>query len=301
MKILITGATGLVGMNLINKALDQGHSINFLTTKLSKIHSINGCKGFYWNPSKGQIDLKAFEGVSQLVNLAGVSISKPWTKKNKIKIIESRIFSLRILHNTLVDLNLKLDGIVSASAIGYYPSSINISYKESDICSSTSFLHEVVKKWENSIDELEIHSKYLSKLRIGLVLSDNGGILSKLLIPIKLGLGSAFGDGFQWQSWIHIDDLSSLILYSIENKFNGVYNAVAPNSISQNQLIKSLGNKMNRPIFLPNIPKFVLKTIMGDRSQLILDSQKVISDKVIKCGYKFKYQEFDDAIKDLKL
>ena len=164
MKILITGATGLVGRNLANKALDRGFSVNFLTTQKKEIDSIMGCKGFYWNPYRGQIDLKAFEGVSHLINLAGASISKPWTKKHRRKIIESRVLSSQILYNSLVDLHLELDGIVSASAIGYYPSSLDKLYNESDTFNSESFLQGVVEKWENSIDELEIHSKYLSKL-----------------------------------------------------------------------------------------------------------------------------------------
>jgi len=301
MKILITGSTGLVGKNLINKAFDKGFSVNFLTTQKKEIDSIKGCKGFYWNPYRGEIDLKSFEGVSHLINLAGESISKPWTSKHKRKIIKSRVLSSQILHNSLIDLNHRLDGIVSASAIGYYPSCLDKLYNESDTFNSESFLQEVVEKWENSIDELETHSKYLSKLRIGLVLSDKGGFLSKLLLPIKIGLGSAFGSGNQWQSWIHIDDLSNLILYSIENNFNGVYNAVAPNPITQNELIKSLGKRLNRSIVLPNIPKFILKTTIGNRSKLILDSQKISSDKILKAGFRFNYKKFDQAIRSLKL
>lgn len=301
MKILITGATGLVGRNLINKALDKGYSVNFLTTQRDKIDSIDKCKGFYWNPYKGEIDLNAFENISYLINLAGASISKPWTKNYKAKIIESRVLSSQILYNSLVDLNYKLEGVVSASAIGCYPSSLDRLYQESDKFNSENFLQKVVKKWENSNDELETHSKNITKLRIGLVLSDEGGFLSKLLILIKLGLGSSFGSGNQWQSWIHIDDLSNLIIYSIENSFNGVYNAVAPNSITQNELIKSLGKRLNRPVFIPNIPKEIVKIILGDRSQLVLDSHRVSADKVLKSRFSFIYEKFDQAIINLKL
>jgi hypothetical protein len=132
-------------------------------------------------------------------------------------------------------------------------------------------------------------------------LSDKGGFLSKLLILIKLGLGSSFGSGNQWQSWIHIDDLSNLIIYSIENSFNGVYNAVAPNSITQNELIKSLGKRLNRPVFIPNIPREIVEIILGDRSQLVLDSHRVSADKVLKSRFSFIYEKFDQAIINLKL
>jgi len=300
-KILITGATGLVGNSLVSKLLNKGYKVNFLTTQKNKINSINGCKGFYWNPFRGEIDLNAFENISHIINLAGAPISESWTKKYKLKLIESRVLSSQILYNSMADLNLKIDGIISASAIGYYPSSINKLYKESDIFSSNNFLQEIVNKWENSINKLEIHSNNIVKLRIGLVLSDKGGFLSKLLTPIKFGLGSSFGSGNQWQSWIHIEDLTHLIIHSIENNLNGVFNAVAPNPISQTELIKHLGERLNRPIFLPNIPEVILKIIIGNRSQLVLGSQKVSSNKILKSGFKFIYEKFEHAILDLKL
>ena len=301
MKILITGATGLVGNNLVNKLLNKRYKINFLTTQKNKINSINGCKGFYWNPFRGEIDLNAFKNISHIINLAGTPISESWTKKNKLKLIESRVLSSQILYNSLVDLNLELDCVISASAIGYYPSSNNNLYKESDIFSSDNFLQEIVNKWENSIDKLERYSKNIVKLRIGLVLSDKGGFLSKLLTPIKLGLGSSFGSGNQWQSWIHIEDLSRLIIYSVENNLNGIYNAVAPNPIPQTELIRHLAEKLNRFIVLPNVPEVILKIILGNRSQLVLGSQKVSSSKILKSGFKFIYENFDHAITDLKL
>ena len=300
-KILITGATGLVGRNLVIKALKKGYSINFLTTQKHKINSLKGCKGFYWDPFKGKIDLDAFKNTSYIVNLAGSSISNKWSKSYKIKIIESRVLSSQILYNSLVDINHKLKGIVSASAIGYYPSSLDMYYKESDIFNPENYLQKVVDKWESSVDELETYSNNTIKLRIGLVLSDQGGFLLKLLLPVKFGLGSSFGLGNQWQSWIHIEDLSNLILHGLEKNLNGVYNAVAPNPITQNELVTSLGKRINRPVFLPNIPKKIIETIFGDRSQLLLDSHRVSSDKILKSKFKFEFEKFEQAIKNLKL
>ena len=301
MKILITGATGLIGRKLVTKLLNNDYSINFLTSNKKKIDSISKCKGFYWNPQKGKIDKSAFNGVSYLINLAGVSISKPWTTKNKKNIVQSRILSSQIIYNSLVDINHKLDGLVSASAIGYYPSSKHLLYEEKYSYNNEGFLGAVVEKWEKSLNELEVYTNQLCKLRIGLVLSDNGGVLSKMTLPIKMGLGSAFGSGDQWQSWIHIDDLTELILYSIENKFSGVYNAVAPNPVTQNNLIKVLARKLKRPIILPNIPKYILKILLKERSHLILDSHKVSSKKVLETGFKFRFNKIDQAIRDLKL
>jgi uncharacterized protein (TIGR01777 family) len=301
MKILITGATGLVGKNLIKKLLYKSYKINFLTTQKNKIESIEGCIGFYWNPYKGIIDLNAFYGVTHIINLAGESISKPWTKKYKIKLIQSRVLSSQIIYNSLVDLNHKVDCIISASAIGYYPGSEDLIFKESNIYKPDNFLQKIVNKWENSTNELEIHSKRLVTLRIGLVLSDKGGFLSKLVSPIKFGVGSSFGSGRQSQSWIHIEDLSNLILHSIDNNLNGVFNAVSPNPISQSELVKCLGKRLKRPVFLPNIPAIIVKIILGERSQLLLDSHNISSDKLIDSGFKFNFEKFDKAIADLKL
>lgn len=301
MKILITGATGLLGRDLIIKLLDKGYKINFLTTQQNKIDSIYGCKGFYWNPIRGEIDLNSFENITHLINLAGESISKPWTKKYKIKLIQSRVLSSQVILNSLEDLNLKLDSIISASAIGYYPSSYTKVFKESVTYSPENFLQKIVCKWETSVNELEIHSKRLVKLRFGVVLSDKGGVLSKLTIPIKFGFGSSFGSGKQWQSWIHIEDVSNLILHSLERNLNGIFNAVSPNPIPQFELIKCLGKRLKRPIFFPNIPEKIVDIFLGERSRLLLDSHNVSADKVLKSGFKFNFVDFNHAIKNLKL
>ena len=300
MKILITGATGLIGRVISIKLLNKGYRVNFLTTSKKKINSIDGCNGFYWDPQKGVIDLNAFDGVTHLINLAGTSISRRWTNKHKNKIIESRVLSANIIYNSLIDLQIKLKGIISASAIGYYPNSEKY-FNESDSFLPENFLQRVVQKWEKAITELETHTQNLLILRIGLVISSKGGILSYIVPPIKFCFGSAFGSGNQWQSWIHIDDLAEIFLYSIENSLSGIINAVAPCPITQNKLIKSLANYLNRPIIFPNIPNFVVKFFFNERSQLFLGSQKISSKKIEKKGFKFKFKIFENAISDLKI
>ncbi len=300
MKILITGASGLIGRVISKKALNKGYEVNFLTTNKKKINSIDGCKGFYWNPQKGIVDLNAFDGVTHLINLAGASISKRWTKKHKNKIIESRVLSAKIIYNSLIELQMQLNGIISASAIGYYPDSQNY-YDESELCLPKNFLQKVVQKWEKAIIELETHTQNLLILRIGLVISSKGGILSYIVPAVKFYLGSAFGSGNQWQSWIHIDDLSEIFLYSIENCFSGVINAVAPSPVTQNKLINSLANYLKRPLILPNIPSFVVRFFFKERSQLLLSSQKISSKKIEKKGFSFKYKIFENAISDLEI
>ena len=300
MKILITGATGLIGKVISKKALAKGYKVNFLTTSKSKINSLSGCEGFYWNPLKGIIDLNAFKEVSYLINLAGDSIANRWTTKHRNKIIESRVLSANIIYNSLIDLQINLKGIISASAIGYYPDTYEY-YDESNLCFPENFLQKVTDKWEKAITELETQTQNLTIIRIGLVMSSKGGILSNIVPSIRFCLGSAFGSGNQWQSWIHIDDLAEIFLHVIKNNLTGIINAVAPNPVTQNQLIKSLGRNLNRPLILPNIPKFLVKLILGDRSQLVLSSQKISSRKIEASGFNFKFRDFENAIKNLKI
>ena len=300
MKILITGATGLIGKVISKKALAKGYKVNFLTTSKSKINSLSGCKGFYWNPLKGIIDLNAFKEVSYLINLAGDSIANRWTTKHKNKIIESRVLSANIIYNSLIDLQINLKGIISASAIGYYPDTYEY-YDESNLCFPENFLQKVTDKWEKAITELETQTQNLTIIRIGLVMSAKGGILSNIVPSVRFCLGSAFGSGNQWQSWIHIDDLAGIFLHVIKNNLRGTINAVAPNPVTQNQLMKSLGKHLKRPIILPNIPKSLVKLILGDRSQLVLSSQKISSRKIEASGFNFEFRDFENAIKDLKI
>tara|TARA_B100001057_G_C22845991_1_gene949066 strand:- start:603 stop:1508 length:906 start_codon:yes stop_codon:yes gene_type:complete len=300
MKILITGATGLIGKVVCKKALAKGYKINFLTTSKSKINSLDGCKGFYWDPFKGIIDLNAFKEVSYLINLSGDSIANRWTTKHRNKIIESRVLSANILYNSLIDLQINLKGIISASAIGYYPDTYHY-YDEYNLCSAENFIQKVVEKWEKASTELETQTQNLTIVRIGLVMSGKGGILSNIVPSIRFCLGSAFGSGNQWQSWIHIDDLAGIFLHIIKNNLTGTINAVAPNPVTQNQLIKSLARHLNRPLILPNIPKLLVKLILGDRSQLVLSSQKISSRKIEASGFNFKFRDLENAIKDLKI
>jgi len=300
MKILVTGATGLIGKVIIRKALKKGYKVNFLTSEKSKINSIPGGEGYYWKPIKGIIDLNAFKGVTHLINLAGESISGRWTSRYKNQIIESRVLSANLISNALIDLQINLKGIISASAIGYYSDS-NKLFNESDLCVPETFLQKVVEKWENSISELEIYTQNLSIVRIGLVISDMGGILSKITPPIKFCLGSAFGSGKQWQSWIHIDDICEIFLHIIENNIKGVINGVAPNPITQNELIKYLADFLDKPLIFPNVPKLLIKLLLSERSELLLSSHKVSSKKIERTGYKFRYPLFKNAIDNFKV
>ena len=299
MKVLITGATGMIGSELAALFLQNGISVHYLTTSKKEIKSENNFQGFYWNPQQGMIDENCMLGVDSIIHLAGASISKRWTQSYKQEIIESRIVSANLLYKILKSNPHQVKQFVSASAIGIYPDSLSKLYTEDEKSVDGSFLGNVVVKWEESVDKFKLLNINVCKIRTGLVLSKKGGMLQELLKPIKLGLGSPFGTGKQWQSWIHIYDLVHLYFYVVTHEWQGIYNAVSPNPVTNTTLTKSVAEKLRKPFFMPNIPKFLMKFILGEMHILLFTSQKVSAQKAIDNGFEFKYKNLDAALKDL--
>ncbi|MGO4912999.1 TIGR01777 family oxidoreductase [Leeuwenhoekiella sp. W20_SRS_FM14] len=299
MSILITGATGLVGQALTKKLQSQGESIHYLTTSANKIEDHKNYKGFLWNPNKFEIDTKCFEGVTCILHLAGASIAERWTDEYKTKIIESRINTAQLLFDTLNETENNVEHFVSASAIGAYPSSKTINYSESFETYNPSFLGEVVEVWEAAADKFKELEIKVSKIRIGVVLAKDGGALEKLLQPIKIYVGAPLGDGKQWQSWIHIEDLAAVFTFVVLNQLEGVYNAVAPFPVTNEAMTKEAASILKKPLFLPNVPAFMLKIILGEMAAIVLESQKVSSKKIEQQGFDFRFKKLDVALQDL--
>ncbi|MDC1108978.1 TIGR01777 family oxidoreductase [Flavobacteriaceae bacterium] len=299
MKILITGATGLIGKKLTSDLLSEGYSVNYLTTRNSQIKSSNKINGYYWNPEKEIIDLECFKDVDTIINLAGSNIAKRWSRSNKLKILKSRTQSLNLLKDSILKNNLNIKKIISASAIGIYPSSFDRVYTENTNLISSSFLGKVVREWElavNSFNDLKIE---IAIVRIGLVLSKDGGILSKSLFPIKFGVGSFFGSGMQWQSWIHIQDISNIFCHILKNDLVGIFNGTSPNPITNKDFTIKLSKFLNRPLIFPNLPKWLMSLILGEMHIIIFESQNITCDRLNKTKFKFKFDDFDHAIADL--
>jgi len=300
MKLLITGATGLIGSSIIENTQKNDIKVHYLTTRKSKINSIPGAIGFLWNPSKQEIDIKCFDGVNTIIHLAGASISKRWTSKNKKEIFDSRVFSTQLLKKGLEDSGTgKIKTIICASAIGIYPNSFHETFTEKNKILNENYLQEIVIAWEKESRKLSSLAANFSIIRIGLVLSARGGLLTKLALPVKLMAGSAFGSGSQWQSWIHISDLTLLFLHCATNNWKGLFNAVSPNPVTQLELIKEIGKALNRPVFLPNIPSFILKFFLGERSILVLGSQKISAKLILKKGFSFQFLSLDSALREI--
>ncbi|KGK30068.1 TIGR01777 family oxidoreductase [Cellulophaga sp. E6(2014)] len=300
MKVLITGATGLVGNAIVTECHKNKIAVNFLTTSKAKVIEKENYTGFYWNPDQGEIDLNCFTGVTAIINLAGASISKRWTESYKKEILSSRINSLKTLKSGLAKVDSSaITSFVSASAIGIYPDSIQKFYSEEDQFKADGFLSEVVQAWEDEIDTFGDFSFSVAKIRIGLVMSNKGGALPEMVKPIKFFVGSAFGSGKQWQSWIHIKDLAKLFVFTVKNELNGVYNGVASNPVTNEKLVSKVANVLGRPLILPKIPAAVLKLILGDMSALLLDSQRVSNKKILEEGFIFKYLNVCPALDSL--
>ena len=299
MRVLITGATGLIGQEIVKLCHEKDIKVNYLTTSKSKIVQEENYKGFYWNPKAKEIDADCFKEVDAIVHLAGATVSKRWTPSYKKEILSSRTETTALLVNTLKELTHTVKQVVSASAIGIYPDSLINYYDESHNEISSSFLGQVVSVWEQASDEFLKLNITVSKIRIGLVLSNKGGALMEIVKPIKFGLGAAFGNGKQWQSWIHIQDLANLFLYVLQNNLSGVFDGVAPNPTSNSELTKTAASVLHKPLFMPNIPKFFMKLILGEMHILLFESQRVSSKKIADEGFLFKFNYLEPALNNL--
>jgi len=299
MNILVTGATGLIGKELVQLLLENGHTIHYLTTSKNKIQDKPNYFGYYWNSEKGILDENSLIGVDVIVHLAGANIAKRWTNAYKQEIIESRTLSSELLFNALKKNPHQVKQIVSASGTAIYPESHSKIYDETTTEKDDSFLANVVLKWEESVDRFQALDIKVCKLRTGVVLAKNGGALPEMAKPIKMGFGAAMGNGKQIQSWIHISDLVAIYHFVIQNQFEGVFNAVSPHPISNAGLTKAISKALHKPLFLPNIPEFVMKIILGEMSVLLFSSKNLSANKIRQRGFKFQFPEIRQALNDL--
>mgnify|MGYP006191477223 CR=1 FL=1 len=299
MKVLITGATGLVGSEIVKLFLQNGVQIHYLSSSKRKLDQQDNYKGFYWNPATAEMDINAFEGVTTIIHLAGASVAKRWTKSHKQEIIESRVLSTKLLYQFLAKSSHQVTHFIGASAIGIYPNSFTTIYKESDLDVDNSFLGSVVANWEDEVSAFERIGIKVSKVRIGIVLAKKGGALQEMVKPIKIGLGAAFGSGKHYQSWIHIQDLAQIFYFIMQHKHEGVFNGVSPYPVTNNEMTKAIGKVVGKHIFLPNIPKFLMNLLLGEMHELLFSSQNVSSRKLLDKGFQFQFAALDKALDNL--
>jgi uncharacterized protein (TIGR01777 family) len=290
----------LVGSALVSELRQAGTVVHYLTTRKEKIRDEVDYKGFHWDPAKGQIDRDCFEGVSVIVNLAGATIAKRWTPSYRKLIQRSRTDSLQTLKNGLSALDShQVDYLLSASAIGIYPSSLTEFYTEENTAVDPDFLGQTVVKWEQAAKEFSAIGIPQGILRIGLVLAGHGGALPEIARPVRVGVGAPLGSGQQWQSWIHLRDLAGMMRFCLEERLEGVFNAVAPNPVTNEKLTREVASVLKRPLWLPKVPAWGLRMVLGKMSRLLLASQRVSSEKIESEGFVFEYKNVHRALADL--
>ena len=296
MKVLVTGATGLVGTALVKKLTESGYCVHVLTRKKSEQPNY-----FYWDFQNNEIDERAFSGVQAIVHLAGANIGKRWNDEYKKDLYTSRIDSALFLKEKCEHLGIRLKVFISASGINYYGTftSNQILTEESPIIKQ-DFLAHLCEKWEAAAYKFNNISERVVCLRTGLVLSQHGGSFPPLQKMTRLNLGSPVGSGRQWMNWIHIDDLVRLYLYALENAhIKGSYNAIADEALINRDFMKTLAKKQNRLFWPIPIPALFLKLIFGEMSSLILEGTKASNEKIKSQRFNFKYTKLAEAVENL--
>lgn len=294
--VLITGGTGLVGRELSKLLTTKGYTI----THLSRTPTQKHYQTFYWDIKKGEIDDEAITTADAIIHLAGAGVAdKRWSKQWKEEIYNSRIDSTRLLKDKVAQLNPNLNHFISASAIGYYGWDTGKKLVSEESEKGEGFLADVVSDWEKEVDtfgELNIKS---SKVRIGIVLSESSGALVELMRPIKFGFGAPIAPGNQYMSWIHVQDLCGIFAHLLEKEEAGVFNGVAPNPLTNTEFTKRVASQLKKPLWLPNVPKFALRLIVGEMADILVGGNKVSSKKVEDAGFNFQFVTLDDALHDL--
>ncbi len=287
----------MLGGALTNALQDEGYEVAYLS-RSKGMH--DGIRKYRWDIEKDYLDPEALHWADSIIHLAGAGVAdKRWSPKRKKVILESRTQSTRLLYNELKKDNYNIKHVISASAIGYYgfggPDKV---FKEDDP-PGDDFLATVTKKWEEeskNISELKLKH---TRLRIGVVLTQKGGAFKKLKQPIFYGIGSPLGSGKQMVSWIHLDDLINIFMHVMNKDLYGVYNAVAPEPVSNEKFTKVTARMMRRSVFLPNVPEFVLRLLFGEMADIILKGSVVSSEKIMRTGFKFDHPNISDAVYDI--
>ncbi len=293
-KILITGASGLVGTRLTEMLIQQGHEVAHLgrTKREGKIPS------FVWDVDHGIMDEQALKAVDTVIHLAGAGVAdERWTEKRKQEILGSRIKSTALLASYLGK-NQNVSTVVSASAIGYYGFGLGDAEYTEESNPGNDFLAKVVEAWEGEVDKIQ--NKRVVKLRVGIVLSEKGGALKEMASPIRWGVGAPLGTGKQHMSWVHIDDLCRMFIKAVEDyTMKGAYNATGPYSVTNDELTRAIAMTLHKPLFLPSIPAFVLNILVGEMAVIVLNGSIVSSKKIQQTGFKFQFSNLNQALVDL--
>lgn len=295
--VLISGGTGLIGKELVEKLKAKGFSVGVLSR--SKISDGSTTRYFLWDPVNNSIDQEAVNWADHIISLAGENVAQRWTSSAKKKILDSRIDSTLLFRDALAKRKNQLKSFISSSAIGYYGGDTGDVELDEKGPLGDGFLADVVAKWEDTIDECKPYAARTVKIRTGIVLSIDGGALKKMITPFKFGIGSPLGTGRQWMSWVHISDLVNMYIFALESSITGIFNGVAPNPERNKDFSAQLAKVLGKPFFFPNVPSFALKILLGDMSSIVLGGNRVFPIAFQQEGFKFEHNKLDEALASL--
>ena len=303
--VLITGGTGMIGKKLTELLMDRGYQVIILSRKSGVRSQERSITYANWDIENQTIDMDAIQKADYIIHLAGAGVAdKRWSAKRKKEIVDSRVKSSALIVKALNGIPNKIKAVISTSAIGWYGADSKDSLQngfDEEANADTEFLGSTCKAWEESIEPVEKLNKRLVKLRVGIVLSNTGGALKEFRKPIQMGIAAILGNGKQIVSWVHVDDLCNMFIYAMEHEeMNGVFNAVAPNPVSNKIVTLTLAKIMKGRFFIPvYVPSFLLKIMLGEMSIEVLKSATVNSNKIKKAGYVFLYPTIENALKQL--
>lgn len=290
MKVIVSGASGLLGSAVVPALRSAGHEV------LTLVRREPAAPGeIEWSPAEGTLDPASLAGANAIVNLSGATIGRRWNEERKRQILESRVGTTDLLARTAAGLDPKPSVLVVAGPTGIYGNrGDEVLTEESEL--GTGFLADVGRAWEAAAQPARDAGIRVVDFRQGIVLSKEGGALERLLLPFKLGLGGRVGSGKQWWSWVGLDDVVGAYRFALESDIAGPVNLVSPNPAANAQLVKALGRALHRPTVFP-LPAFAVRTAFGAMGQeLLLDGQRVLPARLLDAGFTFSYPDLDAAL-----
>ena len=296
--ILITGGTGLIGRRLARLLKKQGYTVALLSRSEKQSDEF---PVYFWDINKQIIDPNAILSADFIIHLAGENIgAKRWTEERKKEIMCSRILPAQLLFDAISKSTHQPQAFISASAIGYYGAvTSDHLFTETDLAAN-DFLGNTCRQWESEVDKFSEIGIRTVKLRTGVVLAKEGGVLQKMKRPVEMGLGASLGNGNQYMPWIHIDDLCRIYLKAIEDSsMTGAYNAVAPEPITNKQFMQTIALVLHKKIRMPAVPSALLKLALGTMSEMLLEGSRVSSEKVVASGFQFLYPGLQNTLHNL--